>query len=48
MLYIPKQYGVVEHKNWTLVIESANFMQTNIGLLFFFGGSNVFDLFCSK
>jgi hypothetical protein len=35
MLYISKQYGVVEHKNWTLVIESANFMQTNIGLPIF-------------
>lgn len=48
MLYIPKQYGVVGHKNWTLVIESANFMQTNIELSKFFGESNVFDLFCSK
>jgi hypothetical protein len=35
MIYIPKQYGVVEHKNWTLVIESVNFMRTKIGLLIF-------------
>jgi hypothetical protein len=35
MLYIPKQYGMVEHKKWTLVIEIANFMWTNIGLLIF-------------